>query len=257
MKESVKRYSNNPVEPVGMSLESRFRFSCHKGLECYKTCCGKINIFLTPYDVVRIKNRLGITSAEFLAAYTKIVELKRTRLPFFMLNVDDDGSCPFVAEEGCSIYSDRPLVCRYYPIGLGVLKSTEVEGGDFYFQIKEPFCRGFEEDREWTVRQWRTAQEIDLYDAVNSEWFDIILNKKLRAANLDPDEKSQRLYMMCSFDVDSFRKFVFESRFLELYDVDEARVESIGKDEVELLKFAHSWLKGALFGENTVPLKKG
>jgi len=256
MEETGKQPGKNPIEPVKMTLESTFRFSCNKGLECFKSCCGKITVFLTPYDVLRIKNRLGITSAEFLSLYTRIVDLKRTKLPFFLLNMTEDGKCPFIGEEGCSIYTDRPLVCRYYPIGLGVLKSKEVEGGDFYFPIKEPFCRGFEEDKEWTVHQWRESQEIDRYDFINKDWFDIVLNKKLRAADVDPDEKSQRLYMLGSFDMDSFRNFVFESRFLDLYDVDEATIGMIREDEVEMLRFAHKWLKGVLFGEYTYPRKE-
>ncbi len=256
MEEASKQPGENPIEPVKMNPDSKFRFSCHKGLECFRECCGKITIFLTPYDVLRIKNKLGITSAEFLTLYTRIVDLKSTKLPFFLLNVTEDGKCPFVGEDGCNIYADRPLVCRYYPIGLGVLKSTEEESGDFYFRIKEPFCKGFEEDKEWTVRQWRESQEIDRYDFINKDWFEIVLNKKLLAGGVEPDEKSQRLYMLGSFDMDSFRNFVFESRFLDLYDVDEATIQMIREDEVELLKFAHKWLKGVLFGEYVYPRRE-
>lgn len=254
--EAGKHQDKNPIEPVRMTLDSKFRFSCNKGLECFRSCCGKITVFLTPYDVLRIKNRLGITSAEFLSLYTRIVDLKKTKLPFFLLNMTEDGRCPFVGEDGCNIYTDRPLVCRYYPIGLGFLKGDGIEGGDFYFTIREPFCKGFEEEREWSVQTWRESQEIDRYDLMNKDWFDIVLNKKLRAAGVEPDEKSQRLYMLGSFDMDSFRKFVFESRFLDLYDVDRATVEMIRDDEAELLRFAHKWLKGVLFGEYTYPRKE-
>ncbi len=255
MHETIKKLSGSPVEPIKMDLDSKFSFRCHKGLDCFTQCCGKIDIFLTPYDVLRIKNRLGITSGEFLSLYTQIMELKKTKLPFFMLRMKEDGKCPFVTPEGCTIYSDRPLVCRYYPIGLGLLKSQEVGGGDFYFPIKEHFCKGYEEDKEWTIREWRLSQEINVYDFVNKDWFDIVLNKKMLASNLEPDERSVRLYLMCSFDVDSFRNFVFESRFLDLHEVDKDTVELIKEDEVELLKFAHKWLRGVLFGNPTIKRK--
>ncbi len=256
MEEASNQPGKPPAEPDKMNLDSKFGFSCHKGLECFNECCGKITIFLTPYDVLRIKNKLGITSAEFLTLYTRIVDLKSTKLPFFLLNVTENGKCPFVGEDGCNIYADRPLICRYYPIGLGALKSSEAESGDFYFQIKEPFCKGFEEGQEWTVRQWRESQEIDRYDFVNKDWFEIVLNKQLLAGGVEPDEKSQRLYMLGSFDTDSFRNFVFESRFLDLYDVDEVTIQMIREDEVELLKFAHKWLKGVLFGEYVYPRRE-
>ena len=43
-----------------MNLDSTFRFSCHPGVACFNRCCADVNIFLTPYDVLRMKNRLGI-----------------------------------------------------------------------------------------------------------------------------------------------------------------------------------------------------
>lgn len=255
MKDTIKKLSGNPVQPIQMDLDSKFKFRCHKGLECFTQCCGKIDIFLTPYDILRIKNRLGITSGEFIANYTQLMKLKKTRLPFLMLRMSEDNKCPFVTKEGCTIYTDRPVVCRYYPIGFGLLKSKEVGGGDFFFPIKEHFCRGYEEDREWTIREWREAQEINTIDFYNKHWWDIVLNKKLYASDLEPDGKSLQLYLMASFDIDSFRKFVFESRFLDTYDVDEDTVELIKEDEIELMKFAHEWLRGVLFGNPTYGLK--
>ncbi len=256
MKDTIKKLSGNPVQPIQMDLDSKFQFRCHKGLECFTQCCGKIDIFLTPYDILRIKNRLGITSGEFIANYTQLMKLKKTKLPFLMLRMKADSKCPFVTREGCTIYTDRPVVCRYYPIGFGLLKSKEVGGGDFFFPIKEHFCKGYEEDKEWTIRQWREAQEINLIDFYNKHWWDIVLNKKLYASELEPDGKSLQLYLMASYDIDSFRKFVFESRFLDTYDVDEDTVELIKEDEIELMKFAHEWLRGVLFGNPTYGLKK-
>ena len=39
-------------------------------------------------------------------------------------------------------------------------------------------------------------------------------------------------YMAC-YDLDRFRRFVFETRFLKLFDVDEARVEALRSDDQE------------------------
>ena len=39
-----------------------FSFSCSKELECFNRCCRDINLFLTPYDILRIKRRLKIPS---------------------------------------------------------------------------------------------------------------------------------------------------------------------------------------------------
>ena len=63
------------VEPRKLTPESRFKFRCHPGVPCFTECCGKTTIILTPYDILRLKNRLRIPSGEFLEKYT------RTRRP--------------------------------------------------------------------------------------------------------------------------------------------------------------------------------
>src|SRR3972149_122659 len=56
--------------PVQLTLDDKFQFRCRKGIACFNKCCENIDILLTPYDIVRLKNRLGITSREFIDAYT-------------------------------------------------------------------------------------------------------------------------------------------------------------------------------------------
>jgi uncharacterized protein len=54
---------------------------------------------------------------------------------------------------------------------------------------------------------------------------------------------------MAAYDLDRFRSFVFDTRFLELFEVDEARVEALRTDDEELLEFAMDWLAFSLFQE--------
>ena len=44
-----------------------------------------------------------------------------------------------------------------------------------------------------------------------------------------------------------YKKFIFESTFIERQKVDPAIVEKIRNDEIELLKFGIKWLKDLLF----------
>lgn len=60
---------------------------------------------------------------------------------------------------------------------------------------------------------------------------------------------------MAFYDIDRFRRFVFGSRFLNLFDVDEARVEALRVDDEELLDFAMDWLQFVLFGARTMKLR--
>jgi hypothetical protein len=61
---------------------------------------------------------------------------------------------------------------------------------------------------------------------------------------------------MACYDLDRFRRFVFESRFLELFDIEESRVESMRENDLELSDFAMQWLKFSLFKEKSMKIKR-
>jgi len=238
------------IEPVQLDLNSRFKFECHKGVKCFTKCCRGINIILTPYDIIRLKKRLELTSEEFLALYTEPRPLEKTNLPVISLKLleDDLKSCPFVTEDGCMVYEDRPTTCRYYPLGVASLSHKEGADDDgFYFFVNEPHCLGFEEDKEWTVREWRIDQGVDIHDEVSAGWTDLIVRKRSFPKNVKLTEKSKQLFFMTSYNVDKFRQFVLESTFLDRYDVEEEAVEKIKNDDVACIEFGMKWLREVLF----------
>lgn len=252
MNEFIDKLVKNPHDSPKLYPDSTFKFRCHKDVPCFNKCCGELEIFLSPLDVLRIKNSMGTTSSHFLGEYTDIVIPETMFIPLVKLKLDESGKCRFVSDKGCSIYEDRPLACRYYPLGFGALLNSKAKGEEFYFMIKEDHCKGFEEDREWTVREWKEDQGIGEYEDANKDWVDIILHKKLKAGTLQPDEKTMHMFFMGSYDIDAFRDFVFGSRFLEVFELDEELLDLIKSNDVELLKFAHRWLKYTLFKEPLV-----
>ncbi len=252
--------SQDGIEPRKYTLESRFKFVCRKGMKCYTHCCSDLNIILTPYDVIRMKNRLGLTCDQFLAIYTKPEMLARTKVPVVTLKMldDDKKSCPFVTAEGCIIYEDRPVSCRYYPLGMAAFREQEIQptGEDFYFMVRESHCLGFEGDTEWTVNAWRKDQGVVLYDEINKGWMELMLRKKSFGFQTELSEESRSMFFMVSCNVDKLKRFIFESSFLRKYDVAESLLEEIRTDEVALLKFGFDWLQSALFGADKVKLKE-
>jgi Fe-S-cluster containining protein len=248
------------IEPVRLELESKFKFKCHKGVRCFTKCCRGINIMLTPYDIIRLKKRLQISSEEFLAVYTTPRLLEKTDLPLVTLKLLDDDlqSCPFVRDDGCLIYSDRPTTCRYYPLGVASLSHKQQAPDDgFYFFVHEPHCLGFEEEKEWTVREWREDQGVDIHDEINARWTDLVVRKRTFPSNIKLVEEGKRMFFLISYNIDAFRSFVFESSFLNRYDIDADTVEEIKTDDVALLKFGLSWLKDVLFKEGKFRIKAG
>lgn len=251
------------IDPVRLSSDTKFKFKCHKGVKCFTQCCRGINITLTPYDIIRLKNRLGLNSEQFLAIYSKLEILEKTDLPIVTLKLldDDQQSCPFVRDDGCLVYADRPTTCRYYPIGVASLSHKEdSDGNEFYFFVHEPHCKGFEEDSEWTVRQWRKDQGVDIHDEINAGWTDLVVRKRSFPKNIMLTQKAKEMFFLASYNIDKFREFVFKSSFLQRYEVDDTTIQKIREDEIELLKFAVKWLRGVLFQsdeETGIKIKDG
>lgn len=245
------------IEPVRLGPDNEFKFECHNRVKCFTKCCRGINIILTPYDIIRLKNRLQLSSEEFLAIYTEPQLLEKTDLPIITLKLlddeatDSDGhACPFVREDGCIVYEDRPTTCRYYPLGVASLShKQDVNEDEFYFFVNEPHCLGFEEKKVWTIREWRKNQGVDKYDEINAGWTDLIVRKRSFPPNVKLMEESKKMFFMVNYNIDKFRQFVFESSFLKRYDIDKTTVEEIKTDEVSLLEFGMKWLKQIFFKE--------
>ena len=239
-----------------LKLDDSLTFSCHKEVSCFNACCSDINIFLTPYDVLRMKNRLGMSSSEFLDEYTVSPFTKEQKLPVVVLKMGEEPlkKCLFVTDEGCSIYEDRPWPCRMYPLGFASPGEEIKDEEDFYFLMDEPDCLGLKEKHNYTVKSWLDDQGLNEYNEMGTYFKEINLHPYLNERDLSP-EKIQMFYMVC-YDIDDFKRFVFESNFLKYFEVDDKVIEKIKKDEVELMKFGFNWLKFSLFGENTMKVKE-
>jgi Fe-S-cluster containining protein len=248
------------VEPVELTLDSSFKFRCYKDISCFNTCCRHADMLLTPYDILRMKKKLGISSDEFLKKYTYVHIDEKSSHPFAVLKMmdDEEGKCHFVTPEGCGIYEDRPASCRYYPVGKGVMVKDSEQGpvpAEYYFLIREPGCCGYEEGKEWTIGTWRIEQGVDVYDEMNKEWSEIQLRRD-NPGQPTLDKNKQPLIYMASYDIDRFRKFVFESKLLDIIDVDSEEIEKIKTDEIALMKFGFKYLKYILMLEETLKVKE-
>ncbi|MGW8194987.1 MAG: YkgJ family cysteine cluster protein [Desulforhopalus sp.] len=261
-----KEKNPSSIEPKKLTLDSPLKFRCHPGVKCFTACCGGIKIVLTPYDILQLTKRLGIPPHEFLHKYTQPTYLEKTDMPGVMLKLrEEDNKCPFVTPDGCTVYSDRPTACRYYPVGMADFHeggSRDADGNEgaakeekFFFIVREDHCKGFEEDKEWTVREWRADQGVDIRDEMNKEWLRLVMRRKSFGLQATLSEQAKRMFFMASTDLDTFRKFIFESSFLETYDIDEETIEKIRHDDVELMLFSFTYLATTLFGAKGLKIK--
>ena len=238
--------------------EDTFKFGCHPGISCFNTCCSDVNIFLSPYDVLRLKNRLGISSTEFLEKYTLLPVQADMTTPVVILRMNDDEkhSCPFVTPQGCGVYTDRPWPCRMYPVGLATSRDSEDgwRGERFYFLLEEEGCLGFGEAREWTIQEWMDDQGVDAFDEWGEAYKELSLHRFFeQGGTLTPDQ--MEMFFNSTYDLDKLRAFVFGSTLLERFEVDEEFVHQMKTDDEALLRFGFLWLRFALFKEPTMKVR--
>lgn len=249
---------NSPLQPVKLFLDDTIQFRCHKNIACFNECCKRIDISLTPYDILRLKKRFQLTSNEFLAQYTVPYEMDASGMPGVKIRTaDDNPACPFLTETGCSVYEDRPTVCRYYALGsMSIREENSSTDENAYFLIKEAHCLGHNESRTISVGDYRKEQEVDQYDEINRAWRQIILKKRSSGPTIGkPSQRSFQFFFLGSYNLDSFRDFVKSESFSYVYDLTADEFEQLKTDDVVLLKFGFRLLKQVLFGEMTIPVK--
>ncbi len=235
---------------IPISIEDSFTFSCTPGISCFNECCRDLNQFLTPYDILRLRKRLDISSTEFLSRYTTQHTGPETGLPIVRLREDptSGNKCPFVTEKGCSVYEDRPSSCRAYPI-IRVVSRNRESGilSEHFALIKEPHCRGHEQRYQQTVREWIHNQGLAIYNEMNDMLMEIISLKNQRFPG-PLDFISLRHFQMACYDLDSFREQVFHQQIKNVSEFDPQLIQNALKSDTDLLKLSLKWLKFKLFG---------
>ena len=234
--------------------DGRFTFACHQAISCFTKCCAKLDLILTPYDVLRLKNRLNLPSKDFLNRYTTSYLDDNYGAPLVKLQMNDDAQkrCPFVTPQGCSVYEDRPGACRMYPVGRAASKIPGWDkAGEYYFLVKEAHCQGFNEQREWTVEEWIQDQDLHEYNTMNDLFLDITAGINSQTMKSLNDKQLGMFYMAC-YNLDEFRRFIFATSFLDRFEIAPDASARLKTDEVELMKFSCRWLRFALFGEKTL-----
>jgi len=244
-------------EPLG---PEPITFRCHPGVSCFTVCCKKVELDLYPYDIVRLKNSLLIDSGTFMRTRT---QLKKGANPFFptvMLKMAETAAgpaCPFLSDEGCSVYEDRPTACRTYPLERAV--DRQLERGrvkDYYFLTRHDYCKGHFEPEQTTVKQWIRSQRLDRYNQLNDLWaeIDTLFNTNPWQGEGSGGPKQQLAFMAC-YDIDGFRNFCTQQNLLMHYRLNREQRNRIETDDTELLKFGFDWLKEILGGRSSLVKK--
>ena len=234
---------------IPIELDETFRFECSPSVACFNECCRDLNQVLYPYDILRLKNGLGLSSGEFLARYTIQHIGPESGLPIVTLKSADAErlTCPFVTEKGCRVYPDRPSSCRIYPLIRTISRCRETGRiTERFLLLNESHCLGFNEQKQQTVRQWIKEQGVEADNLINDKLMEIIsLKNQLLPGPLDL-KRRQRLYTAL-YDLDDFRSQIFSHHLPDNFEVHPEKLAAAGSDDTALLEVAMEWLKQVLF----------
>ncbi len=236
---------------IPMDIGDVLKFRCGPENECFNACCRDLNQSLTPYDILRLKQHLGMTSAEFLKKYTSRHTGPVSGLPVVEFKPDPASgyACPFVAEQGCTVYESRPGSCRMYPLARAVSRSRD--SGvitEYYARIEEPHCLGFAQKGDQTVKSWLETQKVAPYNHANDKLMDIIsLKNTIMPGKLD-GRLADRFYLAL-YDLDTFRSRIIETDLLAGIEMPSDLMSGIRTDDEKLLDFGLMWLRRELFGK--------
>ena len=258
----MKQLNIDKLEKIsGARLETNapFSFRCHSGLACFNRCCRNLNLFLYPYDVIQIKNRLGISSDLFLEKYVDVVLRDTNFFPEVLLRMSEDEAktCPFLTASGCSIYPDRPDACRWFPVEVGVIFDAQTKKTKSVYFFRPPdSCLGQYEQDTWTIKTYSKDQKTDIYSQMTIRWADL---KRLFQSDPwgaeGPYGPKGKMAFMATYNVDRFRDFVCNSSFLKRYKINSEILRKIRNDDVALMKLGFEWVKFFLWGTQSKNIK--
>ena len=255
-KNDIKKEFPEGMEPLGNSV---FHFRCGSDVKCYMSCCRKLDLILYPYDIIRLKNRLALSSEEFMRRHTRLGPSSHPFFPSVMLLMSEnkEQTCPFLDKEGCTVYQQRPTACRTYPLERAVDRNpTRGRPKEYYFMTDHSYCLGHQEKMEWTVKAWLRDQKVQQYNTLNDRWaeIDTLFSQNPWQGEGAGGPRQQMAFMVC-YNIDAFRRFAEENRLFEQFKLESSLRRVLVHDDEALLKFGFEWLKHILAGTGNLRRK--
>ena len=219
-----------------------FRFACGPHLACFNTCCRNKRLPLWPYDVIRLRSALGLTSDRLLAEFAELEIDPRSGWPALRLRLDENGRCPFVSTQGCRVYPHRPAACRLYPLARAVGENNGRLQAHYFRQQTEN-CLGWAGGRDHSVASWTEDQDLTAYDRANDLMYKLLCHPH-RRGRLELDPRQTHAVIAALYNPDVFRRMTAHPGSAS---PDQARLAKALDDDLELLLVGRDFLLDRLF----------
>ncbi len=224
-----------------------FQFRCHSALSCFNACCRHLNLFLYPYDVIRLRQCLQIDSDQFINQYVDIVLRDGSHFPDVLLRMSDaaDRRCPFVTPTGCRVYAHRPDTCRFFPLERARFYDAQTKRKTDIFFFRPPdFCQGAAEKRKMTPIKWIKDQKALAHARLTAQWAELVSLFQNDPWGIEgPQGPKAKMAFMATYNIDQFRAFVLQSSFLQRFQINPALQTKIQTNDLALLELAMAYIK--------------
>lgn len=133
-------------------------------------CCTSFGVCVTPFDIIRLSKATGRNASDFVMAVEEPPErergepavLIRGMRSLIVLKWRSGRDCMFYDGKGCSIYNDRPMLCRTYPFIL--------HGG----RLQSLRCRAcpvpWKADKSYGFDLEKYESEVNAYRRIADKW---------------------------------------------------------------------------------------
>ena len=107
----------------------------------------------------------------------------------------------------------------------------QISKNEFQTITQSDFCKGLEEeDFNQSVLDYLHGQGVDKSALLDAAYQEITNHPALDEMDVKNPKVAQMVYLAC-YNLDRFKAFVFESSFLEKFEVEEERLEKIKTDQ--------------------------
>ena len=191
-----------------LTEDSAFSYTCQC---CGKCCKSDLDIFLNPLDVWNIRNILNVPTWELHGKYIRIeTRFEYGSFPFCFIAMNQ-GHCPFLEGNLCSIHYARPAACRFFP----VVHFFDQEGRSaFALSSDLPDCPGFLQEKQYLLAGWLAMNKYHDYEPYIEFMpeLDRLLRDKFAG---NPDEKLQNEIFETLYNFDNVLDFPYKEKFPE------------------------------------------
>ena len=212
--ESMLRTAQNKL-----GLEDSFTFNCRA---CGSCCRNRDDILLSPQDLFRASQQLGMSPQEFFDKYCEgyighssnipIIRLRPKETPYLATFRDPRKratyTCPLLKNDKCIIHAEKPRVCSLFPLGRMYMHNTK----EIVYGTNGSTCgKG---GPSCTVREWLALFKIPEKDEAFIKWSNFIaefsaLGRKIQNWSEKPKKIIWNAYLsMIYFTYDGAKDFL-------------------------------------------------